>query len=85
MSTTSHPNFFRPLSHVIRLIRLLIGRELEHLQSHRLNKRPCLWSSFVTLLQTNKTKRRLLCLSTTTVLRAVLIVALGVHVIVVLI
>ena len=37
-------------------------------------------SSFVTLLLTNNTVRRLPCLWTTTVLRHVLIVALGVHV-----
>ena len=40
--------------------------------------------SFVTLLQTNKNVRRLPCLWTTIVLRDVLIVALGVHVVVVL-
>ena len=39
---------------------------------------------FVTLLLTNNTVRRLPCLWTTTVLRQVLIVALGVHVSVVL-
>ena len=35
-------------------------------------------------MQTNKTVRRLPCLSTTTALRDVVIVALGVHVVVVL-
>ena len=64
-------------------IRLLIDRELNHLQIKVIDE-TTVRSSFVTFLQTNKTVRRLPCLWTTIVLRDVLIVALGVHVVVVL-
>ena len=77
-SPTSHPNFFRPLLHlfVFWLVESsIICKSMDYATVR---------SPFVTLLQTNKTKRCLLCLWTTIVLRDVLIVALGVHVIVVL-
>ena len=61
---------------VLLFIRLLIGRELDHLQKSYTMQ---LYGRRLLLL-TNNTVRRLPCLWTTTVLRHVLIVALGVHV-----
>ena len=76
-SATFYPNFFGTLQHlfVIWLVESSII-----CKSHRLNNRTVVICYF---LQTNKTVRRLPCLWTTTVLRDVVIVALGVHVVVV--
>ena len=61
---------------VLLFIRLLIGRELDYLQKSYTMQ---LYGRRLLLL-TNNIVRRLPCLWTTTVLRHVLIVALGVHV-----
>ena len=65
-------------------IRLLIDRELNHLQIKVIDETTVRSSFVIISLLTNNTVRRLPCPSTTTVLRDVLIVALGVHVVVVL-
>ena len=65
-------------------IRLLIDRELNHLQIKVIDETTVRSSFVIISLLTNNTVRRLPCLWTMTVLRDVLIVALGVHVVVVL-
>ena len=53
--TTSHPNFFRPLTLVFN------GRELDYYLFVKVIDYATVWSLFVTLLLTNKTVRRLTC------------------------
>ena len=53
--TTSHPNFFRPLTLVFD------GRELDYYLFVKVIVYATVWSLFVTLLLTNKTVRRLTC------------------------
>ena len=85
-----HPNFFSTLGTLegtfegtkVTFIRLLIGRELDHLQKSQ-TKQPygrllLLYCWLTTMCDASRV------LSTATVLRDVLIVALGVHVVVVL-
>ena len=77
VTRTTLPNFFRPCN-------VYSSSDWSRARSFAkviLNNRAVV---FCYLLQTNKTVRRLPCLSTTIVLRDVLIVAIGVHVIVVL-
>ena len=74
-SPTFRPGFFKIMS---RFIRLLIGGELDHFQNH---KSPSVGEG--SLFLTNNSVRRLSVLSTTAVQRDGLVVALGVHVVVV--
>ena len=74
----STPTFFE-LCHILFVFWLVESSIL--CKSHRLNNRTVV---ICTLLQTNKTLRRLPCLWTTIVLQDIVIVALGVHVVVVL-
>ena len=81
LSTTSHPNFlvlFRPLSHLF-VFEWSRARSFAKVIDYATVRSP-----FVTLLLPNNAVRRLAVPKTTTVLRDVVIVALGVHVFVVL-
>ena len=78
------PSSFFELTGMSLFIRLLIDRELNHLQIIVIDETTVRSSFVIISLLTNNTVRRLPCPSTTTVLRDVLIVALGVPVVVVL-